>query len=64
MNIDWQNAVTFGLVAVAAVYVIRRLWRGSRKANRRLRHVFRLPGARPGTADFDRSAAEAVITAR
>ena len=26
MNVDWQNAITVGLVAAAAVYVIRRLW--------------------------------------
>ena len=27
MNVDWQTATVLGLIAVAAVYVIRRVWR-------------------------------------
>ena len=27
MNIDWQDAVSLGLVVVAAIYVAVRLWR-------------------------------------
>lgn len=27
MNLDWQDLLTLGLIAAAAAYVVRRLWR-------------------------------------
>lgn len=30
MNVGWQDAITLALVAAAAIYVLRRLWRAGR----------------------------------
>ena len=34
MNIDWQNLLTLGLIAVAIAYVARRFWRLARGKQR------------------------------